>query len=219
MWPLATCSPPFWGLKAHDLNNILWGITIPVQVRGIASASWHITFLRWGVFSTSTNPQAGWPPLAGFPRLLIQCIHITLHTGGRLLHLKPADAPFRDYRCPLSWQGNLHWILRFQLNGLQIPVVTNCKIKNELWNNSFLRSWQSATSNPGLLISLITRMFYSFFLLSYSNFCLPIQVRCRGLLYIRSHTVTPPQSVGLLWTKDRPVAETSAWQHTTLTTD
>ena len=26
-------------------------------------------------------------------------------------------------------------------------------------------------------------------------------------------------SVGLLWTSDQPVAETSAWQHTTLTTD
>ena len=28
-----------------------------------------------------------------------------------------------------------------------------------------------------------------------------------------------PQSVGLLWTSDQPVAETSTWQHTTLTTD
>ena len=28
-----------------------------------------------------------------------------------------------------------------------------------------------------------------------------------------------PQSVGLLWTSDRPVAETSTWQHTTFTTD
>jgi len=27
------------------------------------------------------------------------------------------------------------------------------------------------------------------------------------------------QSVGLLWTSDQSVAETSAWQHTTLTTD
>ena len=28
-----------------------------------------------------------------------------------------------------------------------------------------------------------------------------------------------PHSVGLLWTSDRPVTETSTWQHTTLTTD
>jgi hypothetical protein len=28
-----------------------------------------------------------------------------------------------------------------------------------------------------------------------------------------------PQSVGLLWTSDQSVAETSTWQHTTLTTE
>ena len=33
----------------------------------------------------------------------------------------------------------------------------------------------------------------------------------------RSHTT--PQSVGLLWTSDRPVDETSTWQHTTLITE
>jgi len=38
-----------------------------------------------------------------------------------------------------------------------------------------------------------------------------------GLL-IRSHTTTH-QSVGLLWTSDQLVTETSTWQHTTLTTN
>jgi hypothetical protein len=44
----------------------------------------------------------------------------------------------------------------------------------------------------------------------------------QGLLIIeasRSHTLDTPQSVGLLWTSDQPVAETSTRQHTTLTTD
>jgi len=43
-----------------------------------------------------------------------------------------------------------------------------------------------------------------------------------GLLILEvcgSHTTTAPQSVGLLWTSDRLVEETSTWQHTTLTTD
>ena len=43
----------------------------------------------------------------------------------------------------------------------------------------------------------------------------------QGLLIIddsRSHPDTP-QSVALLWTSDQPEAETSTWQHTTLTTD
>jgi hypothetical protein len=41
-----------------------------------------------------------------------------------------------------------------------------------------------------------------------------------GLLYgfSRSHSDTT-RSVGLLWTNDRPVAETSNCQHTTLKTD
>jgi hypothetical protein len=41
-----------------------------------------------------------------------------------------------------------------------------------------------------------------------------------GLLIIeasRSHTLDTPHSVELLWTRDQPVAETSTWQHTTLT--
>ena len=33
------------------------------------------------------------------------------------------------------------------------------------------------------------------------------------------HTHEEPQSVGLLWTSDQSVAETSTWQHTKLTTD
>ena len=43
----------------------------------------------------------------------------------------------------------------------------------------------------------------------------------QGLLSIetsRSHS-DAPHSVGLLWTSDQPVAETSTWQHTTLTRD
>jgi hypothetical protein len=33
-----------------------------------------VIFVRWVVVSTSPNPQAGGPPLVGYPRLLIQCI-------------------------------------------------------------------------------------------------------------------------------------------------
>ena len=43
-----------------------------------------------------------------------------------------------------------------------------------------------------------------------------------GLLILEVFEITyldTPQSVGLLWTSDQPVAETSTWQHTTLTTD
>jgi len=46
---------------------------------------------------------------------------------------------------------------------------------------------------------------------------------CQGRLIVevsRSHTHThTPHSVGLLWTRDRPVAETCTWKHTSLTWD
>ena len=63
-------------------------------------------------------------------------------------------------------------------------------------------------------------------------FCLPLQptvglyyhspVASFSLLVSRGFLIThndAPQSVGLQWTSDQPVAETSTWQHTTLTTD
>jgi hypothetical protein len=40
----------------------------------------------------------------------------------------------------------------------------------------------------------------------------------RLFIFTWSHSDTP-HSVGLLWTRDRPVAEASTWQHTTLTRD
>jgi hypothetical protein len=36
---------------------------------------------------------------------------------------------------------------------------------------------------------------------------------------LHDHTLDTPHSVGLLWTRDQPIAETSTWQHTTLTRD
>ena len=49
---------------------------------------------------------------------------------------------------------------------------------------------------------------------------LPAHCRCRGLLLHQiTLTHTHTHAVGFLWTRDRPVGETSTWQHTTLTTD
>jgi len=60
--------------------------------------------------------------------------------------------------------------------------------------------------------------------LSYCNLILPTRCMCSGLLlylitHNDTHTHTYTHSVGLLWTSDQPDAETSTWQHTTLTTD
>jgi hypothetical protein len=60
-----------------------------------------IRFLRWGVFSTSPNPQAGGPPFLGYLRLLIQYIRSYPPYWRPFLHLQPEDAPCRGDRDPL----------------------------------------------------------------------------------------------------------------------
>ena len=60
-----------------------------------------ILFLRWGVVSTSSNPQAVGPPLVGCPRLLIQFIRGCSPYWRPFLHPQPEDAPCRGDRDPL----------------------------------------------------------------------------------------------------------------------
>jgi hypothetical protein len=45
-----------------------------VQVRSYLWSFETSLFLRWGVLSSTPDPKAGWPPLVGCPRLLIQYI-------------------------------------------------------------------------------------------------------------------------------------------------
>jgi hypothetical protein len=57
-------------------------------------------------------------------------------------------------------------------------------------------------------------LFFSMARQPYMGLGLLVSSRFHG----HTHSDTP-QSVGLLWTRDQLVAETSTWQHTTLTTD
>ena len=88
------------------------------------TVSQHDTFLRWGVISTSPNPQTGGPSLVGCPRLLIQYIRSYLPYWRPFLHTQPDDAPCRGDRDPLTtaytgfWWGNLR-----ETDPLGYPVV------------------------------------------------------------------------------------------------
>ena len=44
----------------------------------------------------------------------------------------------------------------------------------------------------------------------------PQWARASSFTRVLDHTQRQPLSVGLLWTSDQPVAETTTWQHTTL---
>ena len=57
--------------------------------------------------------------------------------------------------------------------------------------------------------------FLSFFFLPFLFWpLLPTHNSCRGSLLLLMTLNDTPHSVGLLWTRDRPKAETSTWQHT-----
>ena len=61
--------------------------------------------------------------------------------------------------------------------------------------------------------------FFPFFLLSCSNLSLPVEGYCCTWSHSETDTHTHTHSVGLLWTRDRRVTESSSWQHTTFTRD
>jgi hypothetical protein len=74
----------------------------------------------------------------------------------------------------------------------------------------------SEEPNPGINVWVPVRIHVAFIF-----FMAQQPLLGQGLLIIeasRSHLDTP-HSVGLFWTSDQPDAETSTWQHTTLTRD
>ena len=79
----------------------------------------NICFLRRGVVSTSSNPQAGGPSLVGCPRLLIQFIHSYPPYWRSFLHPQPEDAPCPGDKNPHSWTKesilNVKWKFTLQV--------------------------------------------------------------------------------------------------------
>ena len=95
-----------WNLKVHHRihkSPPLLGCTEEsVQFRGLLSLCRNtVMFLRWGVVSTSPNPQAGWPPFVGCPRLVIQCF--CSHPP----HLEAVPPSATWGRAMLWWRGHI----------------------------------------------------------------------------------------------------------------
>jgi hypothetical protein len=102
----------------------------------------------------------------------------------------------------------------------------------QLWN--FMNTITNPTAPhrthnflPSRTIRFSTDFYYgvtvNFFLTYFIPFfkfwpLLPTHCRCRGLV-LHLITLKDTHSVELLWTRDQPVAETSTWQHATLTRD
>jgi len=110
------------------------------------------------------------------------------------------------------------WIPEYKLEIYGDYSLTFCHC-----NSRFLLAPAGAlTSNASGVAGLVDVSYWN--LLYYRNSsllwrCDPTRVIASSFLRFLDNTQDAPQSVGLLWTSDQLVADTSTWQHTTLTTD
>ena len=72
-----------------------------VRFQGLCVICNMFKFFRWGVVSTSPNPQLEDHPLLAVSDCLFNMFAATLHNWRPLLHPQPEDAPCRGDRDPL----------------------------------------------------------------------------------------------------------------------
>jgi hypothetical protein len=144
--------------------------------------------------------------ISRFPARNILCVFLTLWT---ILHF------------------TIYLLQRYSAKERNVRMSSQCSFLNPPPTNSstLFFETQPATSDHQLLLH-VTEYYDYYYCFIYYLFIFVFAVALRpnaghDLLILevpRSHTTTH-QSVGLLWTSDRLVAETSTRQHTTTTTD
>jgi hypothetical protein len=111
------------------------------------------------------------------------------------------------------------WCTQGNLNCVYVPATSDLQKLGALGLQSssvVILQWLVLGTKVQLLLLLGRTLWRTVrsFLLSPSLFYLPVHSRCRGFLFFHLITLRhTPQSVGFLWTRDQPVAETSTWQH------
>ena len=110
--------------------------------------------------------------------------------------------------CRVSVMQPQFYVIRF--NFVSVPAA--------FWNCPISLKQNMIHSKSAIIECIKMHYLLSFFLCR--DLCLPTYCRCRGYCCTWSHNDTHTHthiSVELLWTRDRPVAEISTWQHTTVT--
>ena len=102
--------------------------------------SQHETILRWGVVSTSPNPQTGGPPLVGCPPLLIQYIRSYPPYCRPFLHPQPEDASCRGDRDPL-----ITGVLRLCTNFRYVTDFPCGCFRNKIFRTMLRFLWKAYT--------------------------------------------------------------------------
>jgi len=136
-------------------------------------------FLQWGVVSTSSKPQAGGPPLVGYPWLFIQYIRSYPRYWKPFLHLQPEDVPYRGDRDPLIADYFFGSILNFFIYYIKIIFV------------SFLFVWVHGTTHRLCYDKLMYYAWKKFLPLSL-NFVLFFSVGVRSLFFLCYSALTTP---------------------------
>ena len=132
-------------------DDYLWNVLPPEE----SSRMWvflNMNVLQEGVVSTSPNPQAGGPPLVGYPRLLIQFISSYPQYRRPFLHPQPEDAPCRGDRDPLHGICALLYNILYTNNNInssmRMVVCSSLQVAGRV-------SWRAASAH---LVKLLWRI-------------------------------------------------------------
>jgi hypothetical protein len=154
-------------------QSLSWARLIQSTAQSKSEALWNVLqnskFSRWGVVSTSPNPQAGGPPLVCLPRQIIQYIRSYPPYRRPFLHPQPEDAPCRGDRDPLITKECKKQRKQRRANNFWIRWVA-CESVEDLgdgvvyirrWVPKFQRSALSPSSWPegGMSLCSATRLY------------------------------------------------------------
>ena len=128
--------------------------------------------------------------------------------------------PLTGQKIPrFKWNSKVHY--RALNSPLSVPVLCLINQRRHLTMFFYIHFNSIQPSCPSTLNGLSPSGFSTHNLSFFLSFCpsiTPTHCRCRRLL-LHFITFSDTHSVGLLWTRDRPVAEIYIWQQTAFTTD
>ena len=155
--------------------------------------------------------------------LTLWYVHLILNFSTQGLYC-PCDFPPQTLQFPNSHSSHscCNEIYAFTLPSPTLPscLVLSCLVLSCLVLSCLVLSWRDVTwRDVSCRVVSYHVVIHSCFLSFLVSLLYLLVVGLEGYCYTWSLLIKYTQSVGLIWTRDRSVAETSTWQHTTFTRD